>query len=59
MNYKFELTEQEAQMILNALVELPYRISSPIIAKIQSQAEVQQKLENKVAEQPKPKTSKQ
>ncbi len=51
MNYKFELTEQEANIVIQALAKQPYDIVSPIIAKLQSQAQVQQKL----AEEPKAK----
>jgi hypothetical protein len=35
---KFELTEQEANIILQALGELPARLSMQLIAKLQEQA---------------------
>lgn len=47
MNYKFELTEQEANYVLGLLSEQPYKVSAPLIAKLQSQAQVQQKIEKK------------
>lgn len=41
MNFKFELTEQEAQIILNALVKEPYIQVVEVVNKIQEQASKQ------------------
>lgn len=38
MNYKFELTEDEANVVLAGLGELPAKASLSVIQKIQSQA---------------------
>jgi len=40
---KFEFNEQEAQIILNALIKEPYMTVAELIAKIQAQAAEQQK----------------
>lgn len=45
--YKFELTEQEANIILAGLHELPYRVAISIITKLQEQANKQQESEKK------------
>ena len=41
MKYKFEFTEEEANIILQALGEVPAKISMGLIANIQNQAQVQ------------------
>jgi len=53
MNYKFEVTEQEANIFLQALGELPAKISMGLIGKIQSQARVQEqgKAKEKISEE--------
>lgn len=52
--YRFEITENEANIVLAALSELPFKVSSPLIAKLQSQAQVQNKVDDG-EEKPKPK----
>lgn len=47
MNYKFEITEQEASYIILALQELPAKIANPLTKKLQEQAR-EQKLEDEV-----------
>jgi hypothetical protein len=42
---KFELTEQEAQLVLNALIKEPYMQVVEVIDKIQLQASEQMKQE--------------
>jgi hypothetical protein len=42
MEYKFEVTEQEANVILKALTELPFKESATIINKLHKQATEQQ-----------------
>jgi len=42
-NYTFELTEQEVQVIGNALYELPFKVSAALIAKLQEQVNSQNK----------------
>lgn len=37
-DYNFAVTEQEANLILNALAELPAKVSMNLIAKLQQQA---------------------
>jgi hypothetical protein len=37
MNYTLTLTEQEVQVLGAALAELPFKVSSALITKIQSQ----------------------
>jgi len=44
MNYKFEITEQEASYILLALQELPAKIANPLTKKLQDQAREQKQL---------------
>ena len=39
---KFEFTTEEANVILNAVAQLPYNVASPLIQKIQEQAQGQQ-----------------
>jgi hypothetical protein len=39
--YKFVLTENEANLVLNALAECPYKVVAPLIAKLQQQAAAQ------------------
>ena len=41
MNYKFELTEDEANVVLAGLGELPAKVSLSVIQKIQAQAKEQ------------------
>ena len=41
MNYKFELTEDEANVVLSGLGELPAKVSLSVIQKIQAQAKEQ------------------
>jgi hypothetical protein len=43
MDFKFEVTEQEANLIIQGLGELPAKISMNLIAKIQTQANEQLK----------------
>ena len=43
--YRFEITENEANIVLAALSELPFKVSSQLIAKLQSQAQTQNKVE--------------
>jgi hypothetical protein len=38
MNFKFEFTEDEANMVIQALQELPAKFANPLTAKIQKQA---------------------
>jgi hypothetical protein len=38
MEYTLKLTEQEAQVVLNALVKEPYQVSAAVINSIQQQA---------------------
>jgi anion-transporting ArsA/GET3 family ATPase len=45
MNYKFEMTEQEANIVLQSLAKQPFEVVSPIINKIQFQAAQQQQAE--------------
>lgn len=47
---KFELTQEEANIIIKGLMELPVKISLPVIDKLQKQADKQlnQKEESKV-----------
>jgi len=46
MKYKFEFTEEQANLILAALQELPYKMSNAIILEIQNQAQEQLKPKN-------------
>ena len=39
---KFDLTEQEAQVVLDALTAQPYRVVAALIAKVMDQAKQQQ-----------------
>jgi len=41
---KYELTEQEANIILKALSEMPFKVSCELIPKIQNQFQEGQKL---------------
>ena len=41
-NYDFTFTEQEVQIILEALADAPYRKAAPVINSIQAQATKQQ-----------------
>lgn len=43
MDYIFKLSDQDAQIVINALAELPFRVSAPVIQKIQTQAAEQTK----------------
>jgi len=43
--YRFEITENEANIVLAALSELPFKVSSQLIVKLQSQAQTQNKVE--------------
>lgn len=52
MNYKFELTVEEVNIILASLSELPFKVASPVIDKIVKQANAQKPN----PEQPKPQT---
>ena len=47
MNYKLELSEQEINGILQALGEMPAKVSMQLIAKIQTQCNVQIQETNK------------
>lgn len=42
MEYTFKLTETEANLILNAIQELPAKVANPLTQKIQLQAKEQQ-----------------
>jgi len=44
MTFKFEFTEKEANILLNALTELPFKVSNELIQKIISSAKDQQEL---------------
>lgn len=48
MEFNFQLTEQEAQVMLNALSKEPYGLVVEVINKIQSQAIEQRKQQTKV-----------
>lgn len=51
MKFTFsDLNEQEANLILNALAELPFKVSQPLIQKLSKQAADQQAA-HKLAEQ--------
>lgn len=39
--YTFTFTEEEAQTILNALAEMPFRLSANVIQTLQTQAQAQ------------------
>jgi hypothetical protein len=41
MNFKFEVTKEEGDLILLGLSELQYKVSAELITKIQKQASVQ------------------
>lgn len=41
MEYTFTFTEQEANLILNAIQELPAKVANPLTKKIQDQAKEQ------------------
>lgn len=41
MQYTFTFTEQEANLILNAIQELPAKLANPLTQKIQEQAKEQ------------------
>lgn len=41
MEYTFTFTEQEANLILNAIQELPAKVANPLTQKIQQQAKEQ------------------
>jgi hypothetical protein len=45
MNYTFSLSEQEANVIMNALQELPFKVSAALIQKLMEQAQAQAKSE--------------
>jgi len=40
------LTEQEIQILIMALGEIPLKVSGPVFSKIQAQVETQKKLDN-------------
>lgn len=44
MEYNFKVNEEEANIILQALGEIPAKISMGLISKIQSQAKEQQEV---------------
>lgn len=51
MEFTFTLTEQEANVLLNALQEVPARIANPLTQKLQMQAREQMpKKETEAAE---------
>jgi hypothetical protein len=59
MKWTIELTDQELQLVLNALAEQPYRLSAPLIQTISKQAQDQQvKLNGSPEETPEPPTKK-
>ncbi len=41
MEYTFTFTEQEANLVLNAIQELPAKVANPLTTKIQKQAAAQ------------------
>ena len=41
MDYTFKVTENEANIIINALAELPAKVSMALIANLQQQANAQ------------------
>ncbi len=41
MEYTFTFTEQEANLVLNAIQELPAKVANPLTKKIQDQAKEQ------------------
>ena len=43
MEYSIKLTEQELNILSAALVELPFKVAAPLVAKINQQITVQQK----------------
>lgn len=40
-SFKIELSEQELNLVVGALAELPFKLANPIIIKIREQAEKQ------------------
>ena len=42
MNYNLLVDQNEAQLILNALVELPYKMVAPTVAKLHGQVTQQE-----------------
>lgn len=42
MNYKLEFEEKDLNVIVNCLVEAPYKVSAPVLAMIQQQITAQQ-----------------
>ncbi len=58
MNYKFELTEQEANIVLQSLAKQPFEVVSTIINKIQFHAAQQQQAIKDAELAPKAKTEK-
>ncbi len=52
MEYSIKLTEQELNILSAALVELPFKVAAPLVAKINQQIAEQQK--PAPAEKPKP-----
>ncbi len=47
--YKLTLTEQDANLVLQALGELPARVSMQLISKIQTQAQAQAQAQPEMA----------
>lgn len=41
MEYTFTFTEQEANLVINAIQELPAKVANPLTQKIQQQAKEQ------------------
>ena len=48
---KFEFTVEEANTILNAVAQLPYNVASPLIQKIQGQANNQEEVKEDEVEE--------
>ena len=42
MEYIFTLTEQEVGIVARALMELPYKVSAPLLGKLDAQIAAQQ-----------------
>ncbi len=50
MEYTFTFTEQEANLVLNAIQELPAKLANPLTQKIQDQAKQQAEQQQVVQE---------
>lgn len=52
MEFTFKVTEQEANMILMAIQELPAKVANPLSRKLQEQAQEQLPKEDQVKQLP-------